>query len=244
MSDDKGGVEGLRKKLYSRGERGEAHERAKLSPGEEGVPVAWERERARPTPQSALRFGAPAGPRYSIATKFLMGSVVFFVAAAGFAAYYFFGGGSFISSQNIDIQIIAPSVIDGGSKTQVQYIITNRNASPLLLADLIIEYPPGTRDPENPQKELLHERQSIGAIGSGVQVKRTSNAIFYGAEGIAQAIEARLEYSVPNSNAVFEKRGSTIVTIGSSPVAVDVEIPEEAIAGEPFTVEVLSLIHI
>ncbi|MEK7068647.1 MAG: hypothetical protein AAB964_02435, partial [Patescibacteria group bacterium] len=201
------------------------------------MPVAWEPRTAepKPTPQSALRFGTPSARGLSVASKFLIGSFVFFVAAAGFSAYYFFGGGNFISSQNIEIQIVAPPLIDGGSVTQLQYIITNRNASPLLLADLVIEYPPGTRDPENPQKEKLHERQAIGAIAPGVQVKRTSNAIFFGQEGVAQVIEARLEYSVPNSNAVFERLGSTMVTLGSSPVAVEVDMPQETTAGEEFT---------
>ncbi len=188
--DDKGGVDGLRKKLYSRAEDIPEHERANLTAEESDVPVAWEprTQAPRATPQSALRFGTPRVGGMSIAIKFLIGSVVFFVAALGFSAYYFFGGGNFISSQNIDIQIVAPSLVDGGSVTQVQYIITNRNASPLLVADLVVEYPPGTRDPENPEKEKLHERQSIGAISPGMQVKRTSSAIFYGTEGMPQPI--------------------------------------------------------
>ncbi len=40
---------------------------------------------------------------------------------------------------------------------------------------------------------------------------------------------------MPNSNAVFEKRASSMITLGVSPIAVDVEMPTEAIAGEEFT---------
>lgn len=236
--DDKGGVDGLRKKLYSRGEEIGEHERSKLTPEDSEVPVAWEPRQAgvpRETPQSALRFGMPQVTGMSIATKFLFGSFIFFVAAAAFSVYYFFGGGNFISSQNIDIQIVAPSLVDSGSVTQMQYIVTNRNASPLLLADLVIEYPPGTRDPENPEREKLHERQSIGAIAPGVQVKRTSSAVFFGQEGLPQPIEVRLEYSVPNSNAVFEKRSSSMITLGSSPITIEVDMPTETVTGEEFT---------
>lgn len=241
MSEDKGGVDGLRKKLYSRGESEATHEgaRAALSPIDEEAPIAWEpkvAEDSRPKPFIESR----PEPRFgmSIASKFLIGSVVFFVAAAAFSAYYFFGGGNFISSQNIEIEIITPSLIDGGSVTQVQYIITNRNASPLLLADLIVDYPAGTRDPANPAKDLLHERQTIGVISPGQQIKRTSSAVFFGSEGATQTLGARLEYSVPNSNAVFEKKGATTFTVGSSPVSVGVEMPTEATAGEAFDIEV------
>lgn len=241
MADDKSGVDGLRSKLYSRKGGVEERDRATLSQTDPNTPVAWEPKGApeRPVPQAALRDGVRRKFfGLSHASRFFVGSVVFFVAAAGFSAYYFFGGGNFISSQNIEIEIITPSIIDGGSETQVQYIVTNRNASPLLLADLVIDYPSGTRDPKNPTKEMLHERQTIGAISPGQQVKRTSNAIFYGTEGTPQAIEVRLEYSVPNSNAVFEKTTTATIVLGSSPVSVSVEMPAEATSGQPFDIEV------
>lgn len=223
----------MRKKLYSRQEADHEEGRAPLSPIEESAPVAWvPKVAADSRPAPVLVTGQK--PRISVASKFLIGSLVFFVAAAGFSAYYFLGGGNFISSQNIGVEIITPSLIDGGSVTQVQYLITNRNASPLLLADLVIDYPPGTRDPANPTKEMLHERQTIGVVSPGQQVKRTSSALFFGSEGATQTLGARLEYSVPNSNAVFEKRGATTFTVGSSPVSVAVEMPAEVTSGEAF----------
>src|SRR6185295_12329727 len=90
----------------------------------------------------------------SMPGKFLLGSLGFFVLAAAAAAYMFFGGGNLISPQNIDIQIISPSLVDSGKEQTFQIIITNRNPSALTLADLIIDYPDGTRDPKDPTKAL------------------------------------------------------------------------------------------
>ena len=172
------------------------------------------------------------------ATKFFIGSAAFFVLAIGGALIFFFSGNNYISPENIDLEVVAPALVDGGSTANLQFIITNRNSTELQLADLVIDYPAGARDPKNPQKTLVHERISIGAIAPGRQIKLTSAAVFYGSEGEAQEIQASLQYSVQGSNAVFVKEGSASITIGSSPVSVRVEAPSESIAGQPFTMTV------
>ena len=229
------GVEGLKKKLYSR----EAHPmqdvRTALTPDEAEAPRAWADSRPS-VPQSAitpLRTGA-LRRRTSASTKFFIGSAVFFLLALGGAAYFFLIGGNFISPNNIDLQIVAPSLVDGGASATLQYIITNHNAAGLELADLVITYPQGTRNPQNPSQPLNSERQSIGAIAAGQELKRTSSGIFFGQEGEAQTVHATLEYSLSGSNAVFTKDADVILTIGSSPVSVSVAAPQEASAGEPF----------
>ena len=173
-----------------------------------------------------------------IATKFFIGSAVFFVLAIGGALIFFFSGGNYISPENIDLQVITPALTDGGSTANLQFIITNRNSAELQLADLVIDYPAGARDPKNPQKSLSHERISVGAIAPGQQIKLTSAAVFYGSEGEAQEIKASLEYSIQGSNAVFVKEGSASITIGSSPVSVRVDAPSESISGQPFAITV------
>lgn len=232
-----GGVDDLKKKLYSRANKAPMQDvRAPLFPNAPETPPAWaDSKPSLPIENTTpLRAPAPARRGFGFAGKFFIGAVVFFVAAAGLAAYYFFGGINFVSPNNIDLQIVAPSLIDGGSQAPLQFIITNRNTSELQLADLIIDYPDGTRDPKNPTQALSHDRQSIGTIASGAQLKRTADAIFYGQEGTPQTIKATLEYSLPNSNAVFTKQSDVTITIGSSPVSINVSVPQQATAGEPF----------
>src|SRR6185369_12963552 len=115
-------------------------------------------------------------------TKFLLGSMIFFVAAIAIALLVFFGGGNVISPQNIDLQIVAPSLIDGGKAATFEVLATNRNQSDLILVDMIIDYPDGTREADDPSKALTHERQSLGTIKAGQQIKKTISGIFYGQE--------------------------------------------------------------
>ncbi len=242
MAQDKDGVEGLKSKLYSRKHQGPIEDvRSSLTESDAEVPVAWEAPPPPPSMPAKIEGGMDTSKQkkgMAFSTKFFLGSVAFFIMAAGAAAYYFLGGGSFVSPQNIDLEIVAPSLVDGGSQVDLQVIATNRNSSSLILTDLVITYPTGTRDPNDPQKPLQADRQSVGTIASGQAVKRTSSAILYGQEGSTQQVHVALEYSLEGSNAVFVRESDVSMTIGSSPVSVSVASPETISAGQPFTLDV------
>lgn len=241
---DKDGVDKLKDKLYSRKHQGPMEDvRSPLSESDAHVPVAW--EPPPPPPATAerqvFRGGmdtAKAKGGMAFSTKFFLVSLAFFAVASIAAGYWFLAGGNFVSPQNIDLEIVAPSLVDGGSQVDLQVIITNRNQAPLKLADLVINYPTGTRVPNDPEKPLQTDRQSVGTIAPGQSVKRTASALFFGAEGSTQEVKVSLEYSIEGSNAVFVRDGSVSFTVGSSPVSVSVKAPETATAGQPFTFDV------
>jgi len=204
---------------------------------------AAESEFSAPAMPAPITTAPPMTPfnqkkRMSLSTKFFFGSVAFFVLAVGIAGLLFYGGINTTSPQNIDVQVLAPSLIDGGKEATFEIIVTNRNTTPLELADLVIDYPDGARDATDPTKALTHDRISIGTIKSGEQVKRTISALLYGQEGAQESIGASLEYSVSGSNAVFEKQGQALFTIGSAPVSVSVEAPSQVIAGDQFAMDI------
>lgn len=245
--EEKSPVDTLKDRLYSRTAKVEMTDvRTPLPHSESVAPVHWS-DSPTPAPdtpqkiQQLLSVPEKSG-RWSFAAKFLTASGVFFLIALGFALYTLFIGNNFISPGNIDIQVVAPSLVDGGKETMLQVLISNRNQSELQFADLVIEYPDGTRDAADESKILTHERQSLGTIASGAQLKRTASAIFYGQEGSQQKVIVTLEYSVPGSNAVFEKKSEVDIVVGSSPLSLTVDMPSETIAGQsfPFTITVQS----
>ena len=241
MAEKKGSIAWLKAALYSRKDDVSINpdERTPLEAHSTDVPVSWNDAPRSPLPQiTTLLHMASTKKGWSIATKFLIVSFVFFILAAGAATYMFFYGNNGISPQNIDVQIIMPSVIDGGKPTTIQVLIVNRNNANLKLADLIINYPDGTRNATNANQSLIHERQSIGSISAGQTVQRTSQAIFYGQEGQAQKVSVQLEYSIEGSNAVFERNADINFTIGSSPVSIAVSSPTEAISDQQFSFDV------
>ncbi|MEK7612961.1 MAG: hypothetical protein AAB449_02335 [Patescibacteria group bacterium] len=243
-SSIKSTVDKLKRRLYTRqkDESINTDVRSPLSQSRDDAPVAWApvEERALPDEVAPLRpTGVPEKKKLSFAGKFLIGSAFFFVWAAAIAGYVFFGGGNLISPQNIDIELVAPSLIDGGKEATFQVIIHNKNTAPLEVADLLITYPEGTRDPSNPTKALLHDRQTIGTVGQGEQIKRTLSGIFFGQEGTEQKVQVTLQYTLKGSNAVFEKDAEASFLVGSSPVSLSIDAPSEAIAGEQFSIDVV-----
>ncbi|HYF13064.1 MAG TPA: hypothetical protein VD928_02075 [Candidatus Paceibacterota bacterium] len=259
--DDNSAVDKLKNRLYAREETPSSlGERSELTHNDEHVPRSWkdiepphsasdivtpESIAAEPGSFSEIipeEYVPPRPPDpleyMSFAKKFLFGSFLFFILAFGASALLFFGGVNTTSPQNIDVQVIAPSLIDGGSEAEVQIIITNRNSSPLELVDLVIDYPDGSRNPQDPTVALTHERFTIGTIRSGQQVKHTTRALFFGQEGTADKILARLEYTIAGSNAVFEREGEALYTIGSSPVSLAIKGPSRVTSGDRFTYEI------
>lgn len=236
--DDKSGVDKLKDKLYSRKETPQIEDvRTPLAAHESELPVGWKDTQVA-APREPVNLSPEVKKTMSFSTKFFLGSILFFIVATAVAALVFFGGGNLISPQNIDLQVITPSLIDGGEASTFQIIATNRNQSDLVLVDMIIDYPDGTRSVTDPTKPLTHERQSIGTIKSGEQIKRTVSGVFYGQEGSQQSLKVTLEYSVVGSNATFEKEAEAMFTVGSSPVSVSVESPSEAISGDNFSMNV------
>lgn len=203
----------------------------------ERPPVAWSDSKIDPEPEEPQHH-LMTKPPMSGASKFFIGSFIFFILAAGAASYVVFLGGNGISPQNIDIQVVASSIIDGGKESTFEIIIDNRNQLPLQLVDVSIQYPEGARSAQDDTKPLTYERQTIGTIGAGEQIRRTSRAIFYGQEGAGQKVKVTLDYSVPGSNSIFQKLAEANFTIGSSPVSISVNAPQEAIAGQSFGMDV------
>ncbi|HVY73153.1 MAG TPA: hypothetical protein VG984_03885 [Candidatus Paceibacterota bacterium] len=233
---NKRSVDGLHEKLYSRTEDVlvDPAARTPLSPTEAHADTSWAQPGQAGPSSSLMAMASKHATKKTTAVKFLIGSGIFFVLAAGAAAYLFFGGANSISPKNIDMQVVMPTLVDGGKQTQMQVLIHNRNSADLKLVDLIVNYPDGTRDPKSPADALLHERQSLGTIAAGEQLTRTAQAIFYGQEGQTQTVTVELQYSVEGSNAIFEKDATITFTVGSSPVSISVASPTEAIAGQEF----------
>lgn len=239
--EEKDAVERLKGHLYDRKAKTETgEERTPLMQENHSVPTGW----SDVTPPSAtsqeVAVSHPMTRRKksSFAKKFLIFSVLFFFGATGVAAFVFLGGGNFISPQNITIDIVAPSLVDGGKEASFQVLVQNHNQTALDLVDLIIDYPDGTRVPLAPTQPLTHERLSIGTIASGDQIKRTISGLFYGNEGEQQKIMVTIEYSISGSNAVFQKKAESVFTIGSSPVSLTVDAPAEAVTGEEFPIDI------
>lgn len=169
----------------------------------------------------------------SMFKKFFFASIFFFIVAVLIALYIFLGGGNTVSSKYIDISVVGSSYTAGGEELPLQILVSNKNPIDIELADLFIEYPKGTRGDAG--GDIVRLLKPVGMIASGDTVTIPVTPVLYGEQGATQEIKMRLEYRVPNSNAIFTKEKKYGVTINTAPLSLSILAPTEATSNEEVT---------
>lgn len=241
MLKNKSGIEEMRRKLYSRGgqEIG-PKKRNQLREIEYDTKSKWaENKDSNKIIQKEKKYKKT---RKSFLSTLLTASFVFFLLAIGFSSYFIFGGSNTVSSQNIDIVIEGPATVSGGEELSLQIGIVNKNSVPIKLADLLVEYPDGTRSAVDIAKALPRYRESIGTVAPGEVLQKTVKAILLGSEDTQQDIKVTIEYRVDDSNAIFFTEKIYTVTLISAPLSISVSGVDEITSGQEidFTIDIVS----
>ncbi|MDE1975031.1 MAG: hypothetical protein KGI49_00770 [Patescibacteria group bacterium] len=178
----------------------------------------------------------------SFFAKLLIASVIFCIGAIGLGAYLFLNGANLISANNIDINISGPVSIPGGTPVTLSITVTNKNSVDLEGADLEVDFPAGTTDPNDTTKSLDTYQQLLGNIASGASVTKSVKAVIFGQENLQKEISAKVTYGIKGSSSVFTKVQTYDVLINSSPVTLSVSSFSQITSGQPFdmTVDVKS----
>lgn len=235
MSMDEGKVDKLSDTLYSRTRYKEPlDERTQVKPDESEAPTVRQ-EWDSPKLDEMLMAERRKQSDNSFMNKLFIVAVIFFVAAIGIALYMFLGGASFISSKNVDITIQGPVNVSAGEILELDVTVKNKNNADLEVTNLSITYPQGTRNPEDTTQSLTYDREELGKLGAGQEVSRTARAMIFGEKGEVKEIKFSVEYKVTGSNATFYKNKIYEISIGDTPVVMNVSMPDDVSSGEPFT---------
>ncbi len=162
---------------------------------------------------------------------------IFFAVSLLATAYLWDKGFNFVSSGDIEIVFEGPESISGGELNSWRIIVGNNNNAPLEYADLILEYPSGTRVLEGKDNSLKH-RYPLGQIEPGGKAVENIDIVLFGSTLSEKVITATLEYRLTGSNAIFTKEEKKIITIFESPIEVTVKLPLEANARQEMDIEV------
>lgn len=227
-------IDRLKRNLYSRNENLVPKEkRTPVSPYENSVRTDWGTNQSFDLSPEAM-----AKRNNSFFNKFLVGSVLFFTLSLAVALFIFYGGLNMISSNNLDINIIAPSSISSGEELSASLSVVNGNRTDLEDAVLFIDYPDGVESVEQVNRPLIHDKIELGVIPKGKSSDYTIRALLFGEKDALKTFILRLEYKVKGSNAVFSKEKTFDISIGSSPLIMDVVYPKEVNSGQIVTLTV------
>ncbi len=177
-------------------------------------------------------------PPKKVFKSFLIFSVAFFFVAVAYASYLYLGGNNLVSNRNIAISINGPVSIKGGDKLSLEIAVENNNSTALEVADIIVEYPDGARNPDDLSVEMPRFREGLGDIAPGEVVKKTVSVVLFGEERAIKKIKIVVEYRVSGSNAIFYKEFEYEVIISSAPLSILVEAEKEATSGQETVLKV------
>ena len=226
----------MRRRLYARGEKLSLGKRKNLRDIEYDAKNGWRDDDNKIIVKNSKKV------RRSFLSTLLFLSFLFFIIAIGFSSYFIFNKSNIVSSQNIDIKIEGPAAIRGGEELLLQIAIANKNNIPIKLADMIVEYPDGTRSATDISAELPRFREMLGMLAPGEIKQKTIKAILLGSENTQQDIKVTIEYRIDGSRSIFFTEKVYRVTIISSPLSILVSALDEITSGQQveFNIEIVS----
>lgn len=235
--DEKSKFETLNDSLYSRARyKVPGGTRSRVEPLE--TPDVAENFQSPQLDEILARERVDSGPS-PFMKKFFTFSVLFFIATIVVAGFVFFGGANFISSKNVNIEVVGPTQAAAGEVIELGVTIENGNNSDLETATFSVQYPSGSRDPQDSSKNLTFTREELGVVGAGDEAVRNIRLMIIGATAEVKEIKFSVEYKVRDSNATFYKDKIYPITIGSAPLTLNISAPEEVDSGDNFTTTAL-----
>lgn len=179
----------------------------------------------------------PPKPSMPWAVRFLIAAGAFFVVVGIAAVVYLYLGGRSISSDRIDISVAGlPSTIASGDSIPLVVTVKNNNPTEIREARLLVSFPPGTKRADGSAEMLEQYPEILGSLAPGAEATRTVSVQLFGAQDQILAIPIRVEYRTEGSNALFVSEEEVTVTVGTSPLSVQVSSIGEVAAGQPVTV--------
>lgn len=234
MNPEESSIERLKRTLYSRNEDIIPKEkRNPVAPKEYNVATDWGSKPNYDLPPEVL-----IKRNNAFFNKYFFGSLLFFVISLGVAAFIFLGGLNTISSNNIAMDIIAPTSVSSGEELSIGLSIKNENRTTLEDVTLFIDYPNGTESVTEENKPISHEEVNIGTIENGEIKDHSLRVVLFGEKDSTKDFIFRIEYKVKGSNATFSKEKKYEVLIGSSPIILEIDYPKEVNSGQNITMNI------
>ncbi len=169
---------------------------------------------------------------------FLGAAFVFFLGSLAYAGFIFTRDNQPTRGDDVTITVVGPVSVGGGEKLSVDVLIQNNNVVPVELADLVVDFPEGTKSSDDLATDIRHTREDLGTIESGAVIRRTINAALFGEENSTKTITVGTDYRVQGSTAIFEKRKSFDIVLNASPIRLTVEALREISAGQALELKV------
>lgn len=170
---------------------------------------------------------------------FIFMLVFFFFIGAAFYTYISLSQGTnTISTSKIDIKITGPVSVKSGEVSDFIVDITNNNTTDLILSDLIVQYPEGSKSPQDRTQDLNNERIPVGTIRPGETVRQKNSVVFFGEQSVKKNIRYSYEFNINDSATIFKTEKDIGVFIAGSPITITVNNVKEINNNQELTFDI------
>ncbi len=154
--------------------------------------------------------------------------IFFFFVGAGFYTYInLIKGTNTISTNKIEIKVTGPVSVKSGEVSDFIVDITNNNTTELILSDLVIQYPDGSKSPVDRNLDLTNERISIGTIKPGETIRQKNSVVFFGEQNVKKNIRYSYQFNINDSATIFKTDKDVGVFMAGSPINIVVSNVKE-----------------
>ena len=231
-NNQESGIKKLEKRLYASRPISSEKGRARLEPLQYDVRSAFDETKDISMMKKDRDIQTP------VLRTLLIASAIFFLSALGISAYFLLGGSNIISTDNIDLSVSGPVSVKGREEFVLQVLVGNKNNIPLKFAELIVEYPEGSKVPKSDSTVLNRYTKDLGVIPNNSIVNETVKSVLFGEENSEQEIKVTLEYRTEGSNATFTKTKSYKTFISSSPLSLSLDLPVDTSSGKDMEINI------
>lgn len=165
------------------------------------------------------------------AVRYAFFGILGIAAVSGFALYV-----ATVFQQKPDplaIAVDAPGQVQPGARIQFSVLISNQDASQDVRdATITVKADDGTLFPD--AQGFAAMQRSLALVQARTRSSESFNAIFWGKAGDQRVLDVAVRYRFGDGATVFEKTQRVSVTIASSPVALNLQLPDQVLPGQNF----------
>jgi hypothetical protein len=195
------------------------------------VPTDWEEKTVSEQQRNDLYDGLEIkrAKQKSLFKKMFLLSCVFAVVSGGIFLYSLFNGKARLTGENVVVNLSTKAFADSGEEVTVRVMVGNENPIPMEYTKIRFNYPIGSTRDAQAQKEIARD---LGTINPGELREETFAITLFGEQGSEKVLSAIVEYQLQDSNAVYEKIGTTEVLLRSSVANLIVTGSEKVLSGQ------------
>ncbi len=168
----------------------------------------------------------------------ILAGIILFSGAIAFGYYAYYSGGNIFDKKNVSVNISGPETVSAGDQVQFAVVYRNNTTQSLKDAQVFFEWPEKTILENQTGATTLKQKADIGLIVPHQEKIALFKGRIYGSQNQIKEIKVTYRYTPDGFNSVFEDVKTISVKISTTPLALSMSVPAQAVAGKDMDITI------